>query len=54
MSEDGFSPVLINFRNGFNAVAIAPADNLRDVLDSMRDIRSRDFCPEDVWILVNE
>lgn len=54
VSEDGFSPVLINFRNGFNAVAIAPADNLRDVLDSMRDIRSRDFCPEDVWILVNE
>lgn len=50
----GYTPVLVNFRNGFNSVAIAPADNLRQVMESLKAVKTEPFCPDDVWILVNE
>ena len=54
VSASGYVPTLINFRNGFNAVGIMPSDNLRDVLNSLRQVKAETFCPDDVWILVNE
>ena len=54
VSGSGYVPVLINFRNGFNAVGVAPSDNLREVLGSLKKVKGETFCPSDVWILVNE
>ena len=52
--EKGYSPVLINFRNGFNAIAISPSDDLHAVFHALKKVREEPFCPDDVWILVNE
>lgn len=54
VKESGYIPVLISFRNGFNAVGIEPANDLYQVFQSLKKVREEDFCPEDVWILVNE
>ena len=54
VSIKGYSPVLINFRNGFNAVGISPSSSLKEVLASLKKVKTEDFCPSDVWILVNE
>ena len=52
--EKGYNPILVSFRNGFNAIAMAPTNSVRDAFVSMKKIRTEDFCPDDVWILVNE
>lgn len=54
VEKSGYVPILINFRNGFNAVGVAPSDNLKEVLDSLKKVKMEAFCPPDVWILVNE
>ena len=53
VKEAGYSPVLINFRNGFNAIGIAPANDLLHVFQSLKQVKKEGFCPDDVWILVN-
>lgn len=50
----GYVPTIINFRNGFNAVGICHTNDLNNALGSLRKVRYEDFCPDDVWILVNE
>ena len=52
--EKGYSPVLINFRNGFNAIGIAPANDLFNIFRSLKRVKTEEFCPDDVWILVND
>ena len=54
VKDRGYSPILISFRNGFNAIAISPSNNLQDAFASLKAVRQEPFCPEDVWILVNE
>ncbi|MBO8485312.1 MAG: hypothetical protein IAB78_02690 [Bacteroidetes bacterium] len=54
VSDAGYSPVLINFRNGFNAVGVEPSGSLRQVMASLRKVKAEPFCPPDVWILVND
>ena len=54
VKEDGYMPVLISFRNGFNAVGIAPANDLSHIFRSLKQIKKEEFCPDDVWILVND
>lgn len=54
VKEEGYAPVLISFRNGFSAIGITPADDLQSVLRSLKKVKEEAFCPEDVWILVNE
>lgn len=54
VSGKGYVPILVNFRNGFNAVAISPSNNLRSVFNSLKRVKEESFCPADVWILVNE
>ncbi len=54
VKSENYSAILINFRNSFNAVAISPSNDLNRVLRAIREIRKKSFCPEDVWILVNE
>lgn len=54
VKEAGYSPVLINFRNGFNAIGISPTDDIVGAFHSLKKVQEEKFCPEDVWILVNE
>lgn len=54
VSAEGYNPILVSFRNGFNAIAISPANNLRDAFSSLKSVKAEKFCPDDVWILVNE
>ena len=53
VSEKGYSPILVNFRNGFNSIAISPTDSLREAFRSLKSVKEEAFCPDDVWILVN-
>ena len=50
----GFRTVLLRMKNGLTIVAADPADRMADALSSLKNVRRQNFCPEDVWILVNE
>lgn len=54
VSERGYKPILISFRNGFNAIAMCPTNSVQEAFASLKRVRSESFCPDDVWILVNE
>lgn len=54
VKEHGYSPLLISFRNGFNAIGVSPADNLPAAFYALKKVKAETFCPDDVWILVNE
>ena len=54
VSDSGYVPILVSFRNGFNAIAISPSDDLHAVFHALKKVREEPFCPDDVWILVNE
>ncbi len=53
-SESGYSPLLISFRSGLIAVGLCPCNTLAEASESLRKVRQEQFCPSDVWILVNE
>ena len=54
VSERGYSPKLISFRNGLIAVGVGACDNIKDAYSTLNMVREEKFCPSDVWILVNE
>lgn len=54
VSQVGYTPALISFRNGMNAVGLCPVNTLPDALDALNTVKKETFCPKDVWILVNE
>ena len=54
VSDADYQPILISFRNGFNAVGICPNDKLSAVFNDLKAVRKERFCPSDVWILLNE
>ena len=55
INEEGeYAPALINFRNGMIAVGVSPQNRVQDAVSALKEIRKEPFCPEDVWILVNE
>ncbi len=51
--KNGFPATLIDFRNGYTAVGICPADSIVTAYDSLKKVKEESFCPEGVWILVN-
>lgn len=53
-SSQGYLPVLIRFKNGYNAVGVSASDSLTDALLSMKSVYREEFCPKDVWILLNK
>ena len=53
-SERGYSPMLISFRGGLMAVGVCPSNTLVDAYHALEKVRPEPFCPNDVWILVNE
>ena len=54
VSELGYQPALISFRNGMIAVGLCPVNTLPDALTSLKTVKEEPFCPTDVWVLVNE
>lgn len=50
----GYSPALISFRNGLNAVGVCPANNIKDAHKALKDVKKEKFCPSGAWILLNE
>lgn len=49
----GYTATIVSFRNGLNAVAICPSNNLDQTLKTLKKIRGTEICPKDGWILVN-
>ncbi len=54
VSAQGYPGTLISFRNGYNVVGVCPSNNPQDIYDTLKEVRKKDFCPDDVWILINE
>ena len=50
----GYEVEKIPYGNGFTAVGAAGTDSLAHLWDNLQKVRSEQFCPKDVWILVNE
>lgn len=50
----GYSPVLIECRNGLIGVGVCPVDEYADALQAVRILRREKFCPEDIWIYTNK
>lgn len=50
---DSLEPVVVKFRNGYNAVAVLPTNRLGQAYENLLNIVNYPFCPEDVWILFN-
>lgn len=54
VSDRGYEPVVIEFKNGKRAIAVCPVNNIQDAYRSLRQVKEEPFCPPDVWILTNE
>ena len=53
VEKAGYPVTLINFRNGFTAVGVCPADSIVNAYDNLKKIKTESFCPDGVWMLVN-
>ncbi len=51
VENHGYTATLINFRNGYTAVGICPADNIVEAFDSLKKVKEEPFSPKDEWIL---
>ena len=54
IERSGFEVVKIPYGNGFTAVGAAGTDSLAGLWDNLGKVRAAEFCPKDVWILVND
>ena len=54
VNDAGYSGTLISFRNGYNAIGVAPGNDLNSALASLVAVKKEPFCPPDAWILVND
>ena len=50
----GYEACTLLYRNGKTAVAVSPSDEAATVFRVLKSVRNEQFCPPDVWILVNE
>lgn len=50
LRKSGYTPRMIQFNNGFEAVSVAAFDDYREALKAMYEVMEFEFCPEDVWI----
>lgn len=51
--EAGYPASVVGFRNGLLAVAVCPSNSLDQTLKTLKQLRGKDICPRDGWILVN-
>ena len=53
-ADAGYEALVLDFRNGFQAVAVAPSNHIADIHAAYIALRRNDFCPASAWILTNE
>lgn len=53
-ADYGFSPFLIPFSGGVNALCLCASDALKDVVNSYVSGCATGICPRDAWVYVNE
>lgn len=53
-ADSGYAPALISFNNGIIAVGLCPCNNIVSAKESLMKVKTEEFCPSDVWILLNE
>lgn len=53
-SDWGFSPFLIPFNGGVNALCLCGSDALKDIVNAYAGGRTAGVCPRDAWVYVNK
>ena len=53
-NEAGYTATIISFRNGLLAVSVCPSNSLNETLKTLKQLRGKEICPADGWILINE
>ena len=54
VQKAGYDVVKIPYGNGFTAVGVAGTDSLSGLWANLSRVKQEEFCPKDMWILVNE
>ncbi len=54
ISKDGYSPLILTFKNGMSSVVLEPRDRICDAVEVYEKVRNEKFCPKDAWILRND
>jgi len=52
-AQSGFQTIILPYRNGMNAVALNPCDDLSAAYAALQEAKKYPFCPENSWILDN-
>lgn len=52
--EAGFDALILPYRNGRNAVALDPSNDIVKIEESLTKALAQPFCPAEAWILVVE
>jgi hypothetical protein len=51
LGNSGYTPVVLNFTNGFSCVSIQSFSDIHTAFNAMNSfMRSISYCPEDVWV----
>lgn len=54
LDEMGYPASIVGYKDGLNAVVIAPSDDLDDVNKQLETLIELGVCPKDAWILSRE
>ncbi len=54
VSDEGYIPARFVFSGGLQAVGVCPTNSLKQAGYALKGVKREDFCPPDVWILVNK
>ena len=52
--DAGYRAELVDFRNGYVAVAVLPSDSIVSAYENLKKLKGESFCPADAWMLVNK
>ena len=52
--DAGCTAELVDFRNGYVAVAVLPSDSIVSAYENLKKVKGESFCPADAWVLVNK
>ncbi len=50
LQKNGYKPVRIKFKNGYDVVSVASFDNYQKALAEMDRLLEFEYCPDDVWV----
>ncbi len=53
IEKSGYEVAKIPYGNGFTAIGAAGTDSLAGLWENLGKVRAEEFCPKDIWVLVN-